>query len=185
MVEPKFAGSNTHTSARGTPAAVNCGSPAPGTVAMEGSLGCCPRWAVVMNALAGEPAKTMSRGSSPTSRVRTTCGVPVRLTMLTLSESRLVTQTSVLVRTATATGSSPTGTRYRKLGNPEVRPKTSSVPLGVLTANRVLPSADIASGRTCPLSNSTKPGPVEADCAETGFDRMSQPPKQNKPAAAK
>src|SRR5208283_5230745 len=99
--------------------------------------------------------------------------------------SRLVTQTSLLLRTATATGSSPTGTRYRKDGDPEVRSKTSSVPLGVFTAKSVLPSADIASGRTCPLSNSTNAGPVAADCAETGFERMSQPPKQNKPPAAK
>ena len=107
----------------------------------------------------------MSRGSSPTSSVRTTCGVPVRLTMLTLSERRFVTQTSVLLRAATATGSRPTGTRYSKTGNPEVRSKTSSVPLGVLTANSVLPSGDIATGRTWPLSNSTNEGPAEA--AET------------------
>src|ERR1700722_16847946 len=81
--------------------------------------------------------------------------------MLTLSERRLVTQTSVLVRAATATGSRPTGMRNFRLGLPAVRSKTSSVPLGVFTANRVVLSCDIAIGRTCPLSNSTNGGPVE------------------------
>ena len=162
MVAPRLAGSNTQTSARGMPGVVSCGSPAPGTLAMEGSVRCWPRCAVVMKARCGLPAKTMSRGSSPTSSVRTTCGVPVRLTMLTLSESRFVTHTSVLLRAATATGSRPTGTRIFEAGNPEVRSKTSSVPLGVLTANSVLPSGDMASGRTGPLSNSTNAGPVDA-----------------------
>ena len=71
-VLPVFAGSKTHTSARGTPGVVSCGSPAPGTLAIEGSVRCCPRWAGVMKARAGEPANTISRGSSPTSSVRAT-----------------------------------------------------------------------------------------------------------------
>src|SRR5580698_5222011 len=85
--------------------------------------------------------------------------------MLTLSERRLVTQISVFVRAATATGSRPTGTRNFTVGLPEVRSKTSSVPFGVFTAKRVVPSGEIARGLTWPLSNSTKGGPV--DDAET------------------
>src|ERR1700733_11994701 len=85
--------------------------------------------------------------------------------MLTLSEMRFVTQTSVFVRADTATGSRPTGTRNFIVGLPEVRSKTSSVPLGVFTAKSVVPSGDIARGRTWPLSNSTNGGPV--DEAET------------------
>src|SRR5258708_2401054 len=45
--------------------------------------------------------------------------------------------------------------------------KISRVPFGVFTANNLLPSGDMAMGRTCPLSNSTKEGPLEA--AETGL----------------
>ena len=57
------------------------------------------------------PPKTMSLGSSPTSRVRSTWGAAVeRSTMLTLSETWLTTHTSVFVRAATATGSIPTET---------------------------------------------------------------------------
>ena len=53
----------------------------------------------------------MSRGSSPTSKVCLTRGwLPDRSTMLTLSERWFTTHTSVFVRAATATGSSPTGT---------------------------------------------------------------------------
>jgi hypothetical protein len=85
--------------------------------------------------------------------------------MLTLSESWLTTQTSLLDRAATATGSSPTGTRLTKTGVPEVRSKISRVPLGVLTAKSVVPSGDIARGRTWPLSNSTNGGPVDAAAA--------------------
>src|SRR5580658_3075089 len=81
--------------------------------------------------------------------------------MLTLSEIRFVTQTSVFVRADTATGSRPTGMRNFIVGLPEVRSKTSSVPLGVFTAKSVVPSGDIARGRTWPLSNSTNGGPVE------------------------
>ena len=106
---------------------------------MEGSVRCCPRWAVVMKARGGFPAKTMSRGSSPTSSVRTTCGVPVRLTMLTLSESRFVTHTSVLLRAATATGSRPTGTRYSNTGDPEVRSKDFQRAVGRVDGEQRVP----------------------------------------------
>src|SRR5262249_18809544 len=43
--------------------------------------------------------------------------------------------------------------------------KISKVPFGVLAANSRVPSGDMASGRTWPLSNSKKEGPLEA--AET------------------
>ena len=71
-----------------------------------------PRRAVVMKARSPPaPAKTMSRGSSPTSRVRVTRGgLAPTSTMLTLSERWLTTHTSVLLRAATATGSMPTST---------------------------------------------------------------------------
>jgi hypothetical protein len=76
---PSRAASNTQTSARPTPGVVSCGS----------RPVFWPRCAVVMNARRPPgPAKAMSRGSSPTSRVRTTwarCGT-LTSTMLTLSD---------------------------------------------------------------------------------------------------
>ena len=145
---PRLSGLNTQTSERPTLGVVSCASPAPGTPASDGSVRCWPRWAVVMKALAGEPAKTTSRGSSPTSRVRTTRGVPLRLTTLTLSDRWLTTQTSVLLRAATATGSRPTGTRVISCRLPLLIWKMSRVLFGVLTANSLVPSGDLASGRT-------------------------------------
>src|SRR5262245_4433588 len=158
---PRLAGLKTQTSARPTLGVVNCGSPAPGTSAMEGSVRCCPRCAVVMNARAGEPANTTSRGSSPTSRVRTTRGVPTRLTTLTLSDRWLTTQTSESSRAATATGSNPTGTRACNVSPPDVTPKISRVLSGVFTAKSLAPLGDSATGRTCPLSNSVNGTPAE------------------------
>ena len=58
----------------------------------------------------------MSRGSSPTSSVRTTAPtgpLEASSTTLTLSDRWLTTQTSVSLRAATATGSSPTGIEAR------------------------------------------------------------------------
>ena len=101
MGVPRFAGSKTQTSARPTPGVVSCGS----------RPVFWPLWAVVMKALEFL-VKAMSRGSSPTSSVRLTlasCGT-VTSTMLTLSDRWLTTQTSVRLRTATATGSSPVTT---------------------------------------------------------------------------
>ena len=102
-VMPRWSASKTQTSARLTPGVVSWGS--------YGTF--WPRWAVVMKArLFPGPPKTMSRGSSPTSRVRTTRPLfPswVSATTLTLSERWLTTQTSLSLRAATATGSRPTG----------------------------------------------------------------------------
>src|ERR1044071_1949721 len=161
-VLPRFAGLNTQTSARGTDGVVSCGSPAPGTPLIDASVRCWPRCAVVMNALPAVPANTMSRGSSPTSSVRVTCGTPLSVTMLTLSDRWLTTQTSVLLRAATATGSRPTGTRLENVRPLAETLKISSVPFGVLTANSLVPSGDSAIGRTWPLSNSRNDGEVDA-----------------------
>ena len=86
-----------------------------GHPAIEGSTRCWPRCAVVMKARSrAVPAKTMSRGSSPTSSVRTVrAGDVERSTIETLSDRWFTTQTSLVVRAATATGSSPTGTDSR------------------------------------------------------------------------
>ena len=100
---PVASESKTQTSARPTEGVVSCGSP--------GRF--CPRWAAVMKARERSgPAKTMSRGSSPTRSVRWTKPplAPVSFTTLMLSERWFTTQTSSLVRAATATGSRPTGT---------------------------------------------------------------------------
>ncbi len=88
-VVPRLVASKTQTSARGTPAVVSCGSPAPGTAAISVAVRCCPRCAVVMNARSWlVPAKTMSLGSSPTRSVRVTRGgVDPTSTMLMLSET--------------------------------------------------------------------------------------------------
>ena len=80
---PRLLASYDHTSARGVPSVVRLGGTEPGTF--------WPRRAVVMKArLKPLPAKTMSRGSSPTSSVRVTCervtSVGSTSTMLTLSE---------------------------------------------------------------------------------------------------
>ena len=126
-----------------------------------------------MKARAGEPANTISRGSSPTIKVRETWGVPLTETTLTLSERWFTTQTSLLFRAATATGSMPTGTRPWKTTPAGVMLNISSVPLGVFTANSMVPSGDIAMGRTGPLSNSTNEGPVEE--AATGVALRDAP----------
>jgi hypothetical protein len=85
-VVPRLAGSKTQTSLRPMLGVVSCGSPAPDTLLIEGSVRCWPRCAVVMKARTGEPANTISRGSSPTSSVRVTRGVPLNVTTLMLSE---------------------------------------------------------------------------------------------------
>ena len=70
-----------------------------------------PRNAAEMNARPrSAPANTMSRGSSPTSSVRSTRGVPSSRTTLTESERWFTTHTSFALRSATATGSRPTET---------------------------------------------------------------------------
>jgi hypothetical protein len=105
------------------------------------------------------PAKTMSRGSSPTSSVRVTCGgTAARSTMLTLSERWFTTHTSVFDRAATATGSSPTGIDNSCASEPSVPSmvKTSSRLSGVFAAKSRPPSGLIASGRTWPLSKVVK-----------------------------
>ena len=151
---PRALASNTHTSARPTPALVSCGSPAPGTPARPGSLRCWPRRAVVMKARwRFAPANTMSRGSSPTSSVRTTRGgLALTSTMLTLSDKWFTTHTSAALRTATATGSTPTGTEASTRSVLPVVSTMSSVPAAVLATNKRAPSADSANGRTGPDS---------------------------------
>ncbi len=99
------------------------------------------------------PPKTMSLGSSPTRSVRTTCGGVVLVsTTLTLSETWLTTQTSVLVRAATATGSTPTYTELTAVRPAAETAKTSSDELAVLATKRWVPSGERVTGRTGPLS---------------------------------
>ena len=78
----------------------------------------------------------MSRGSSPTSSVRTTRGgLDATSTTLTLSERWFTTQTSVSLRAATATGSRPTGTDAACVRLPSAATaKISSRLSGVFTA---------------------------------------------------
>ena len=92
--------------------------------------------------------------------------------MLTLSERWLTTQTSVLVRAATATGSRPTGTDAVCVRPVGPTSKISSRLSGVLTAKRRAPSGDSASGRTWPLSK-------VVNVAETGAA-----PSAHQPATA-
>ena len=107
----------------------------------------------------------MSRGSSPTRRVRVTRGAAgsVTSTTLTLSDRWFTTQTSVLLRAATAAGSRPTPTAPTWAIEPPVTSNTSRRLSGVFTAKRWVPSGDIASGRTCPVSKR-----VKGDAAKTG-----------------
>jgi hypothetical protein len=46
--------------------------------------------------------------------------------------------------------------------------KISRAPLGVFTANSLAPSGDMAIGRTWPLSNSTKEGPLDEPETDAG-----------------
>src|SRR5206468_2782949 len=87
-VVPGLVASNVHTSARPTPGIVSCGSPAPVTPAIEPSVRCYPRCAHVMKARVPPSANTMSRGSSPISRVCLTRGWRPHLTALELDERR-------------------------------------------------------------------------------------------------
>src|SRR5580765_1332735 len=142
-----------------------------------------------MKARAGEPANTISRGSSPTNSVRVTCGVSDKWTMLTLSKRWLTTHISLSFRAATATGSIPTETRACSTSPRGVILKTSSVPLGVFTANNLVRSGDMAKGRTCPLSNSMNED--AEDAARTVLlkgdlksDMLSRTPKTVSPANA-
>ena len=90
---------------------------------------------------------TMPRGSSPSSKVRTTRGgVAARSTMLTLSERRLTTHASSSLRIATETGSRPTGTEASFAATPLETSKASKHPSGVLRTSRRLPSGDVATG---------------------------------------
>src|ERR1700676_2069580 len=77
----------------------------------------------------------------------------------------------------------PTGTRDWKTGVPEVRSKISSVPLGVFSAKRVIPSGEVAKGRTGPDSKATKAGPVEE--AETFRGHDSNPAHVSRARATK
>ncbi len=76
--------------------------------------------------------------------------------MLTLSERWFTTHTSSLLRAATATGSSPTGTDVRCFRPLCVMSKISRRLSGVLTANSAFLSGDSARGRTWPVSKSQK-----------------------------
>ncbi len=142
----------------------------------------CPRCAVVMKARRKKllpslgPANTMSRGSSPTSSVRRTCGgVLATSTMLTLSESWFTTHTSPLVRAATATGSRPTGTEPVCVSPSLPTLKISSRSSGVFTANSWLPSGESASGRTWPLSKVTNDAAAGAALSATASRRNERP----------
>src|SRR5262249_53067052 len=81
----------------------------------------------------------------------------VRSTMLMLSERWLTTQTSVLVRAATATGSKPTGTEPVCVRPPASTAKISRRFAGGLTANHRVPSGVNANGRHLLLLKQTNP----------------------------
>ena len=83
-----------------------------------------------------------------------------------LSERWLTTQASVALRSATATGSSPTGTENACSRPVAVTSNASSRPSGVFTAYRRDPSGASASGRTWPDSNVTN----DPDAAGRGGD---------------
>ena len=120
-----------------------------------------PRRAVVMKARlpAGAGEDDVARLVADQQRAGDARRAALTSTMLTLSERWLTTQTSLLVRAATATGSMPTSTEPRGSARRR-RPRRSPSRLsGVLTANSRVPSGDSASGRTCPLSNSVKAAP--------------------------
>src|SRR5689334_8539461 len=62
----------------------------------------------------------------------------------------------------------PTGTRVCNASPAVVMLKISKAPFGVFTANSLVPSGDMAMGRTWPLSNSTKEGPLDEPATEAG-----------------
>ena len=96
----------------------------------------------------------MSRGSSPTSSVRTTRGgVTVVSTMLTLSERWLTTQSSLSFGAAKATGSRPTGIEKMWFGT-EPSAYASTWASGVFATYNHTPLGDMAIGRTWPDSKS-------------------------------
>ncbi len=165
-VAPGSLASNTQTSARPIPDVVRSAS---------GTAVFCPRCAVVMNArLWPGPAKTRSRGSSPTSSVRTTLGgLADTSTTLTLSDRWFTTHTSSSLRAATATGSRPTGTESVWVSPAPPTSKTSSRLSGVFTAKSRVPDGDRASGRTCPLSKTTNGPAAHGDVTRTPISRIS------------
>jgi hypothetical protein len=85
----------------------------------------------------------------PSQRVRATRGgVVERSTMLTSSDTLFTTHTSVFVRAATATGSSPTGMESTCVNPALSTLNTSRRSSGVFTAKSRVPSGDSARGRT-------------------------------------
>jgi len=106
------------------------------------------------------PAKTMSRGSSPTIRVfvtRLLAGSTGSMAMmLRLSERWLMTHASSAPppasRTATATRLRPTGTSAASVRPPWSTSKIARRLSGVLTAKSWLASGESARGRTWPAS---------------------------------
>ena len=174
-VVPRSSASNAQTRARGVLGVVSSGGTDAGRF--------CPRRAVVMKArLLPGPAKTMSRGSSPTRRVRTTRGgSEPTSTMLTLSDKWFTTQTSLALRAATATGSIPTGTDAARRSPPPFRSKISRRSSGVFTANSRVPSGDSASGRTWPLSKVTNEASA-ADAQVSAPIPSSRPRRRGRPA---
>ena len=134
-----------------------------------------PRCAVVMKArVPPRPAKTMSRGSSPTSSVRTTRG-GVRADVDDADAvGEMVDHPHLAVRCAPR--------RRPARGRPGPSRSWVSSPLpstakisrrssGVLTANSRVPSGDSASGRTCPLSKVTKAAATRHAGAERALRR--------------
>jgi hypothetical protein len=120
------------------------------------------------------PAKTRSRGSSPTSSVRTTRGgLADTSTTLTLSDRWFTTHTSSSLRAATATGSRPTGTEALWVSPAPPTSKTSRRLSGVFTAKSLVAAGDRASGRTCPLSKSTKEPAAHGHATRTPTSRIS------------
>ena len=161
---PGSLASNTQTSLRPTPGVVYWGSPAPGTAAIEASVRCWPRWAVLMKTRGpvapGGSATTISLGSSPTSNVRTTRPA-LTLTMLTLSDTWLTTHAVSSSSTATATGSRPTGIEATGMGSPPaLTSNTSRWPSGIFVTKSRFPLGDRAMGRTAPDSKR-----IESVCA--------------------
>src|ERR1044072_1578050 len=111
---------------------------------------CCPPPETQTKAISRVlPAKRTSVGSSPTSIVRVTLPVE-RSTTLTESDNQLATHASrPFARTATLTGSMPTGISAVRTGVPDTSWKTESVAFGVLTASSRVPAGVMASGCTC------------------------------------
>ena len=145
-----------------------------------------PRRAVVMKARVKTPPRRSARRRRcraarrrPAACARRAAASAATSTMLTLSDRWLTTQTSLLVRAATATGSRPTGTEPTCVSAAAVDGEDLEPVVGRVEREQPCsPSGESASGRTWPLSKVTKDASAGAGAEATASPARAAPTRR-------